>query len=147
MQEALLKAFQNVEQFRGESAISSWLFRITVNQALLFLRSKHPEPTPLDDAEAEWKPIETLRSAERTPEEIYAASEIAGRVRECLERIAPKYRRVLSMRALDEKTHEEIAAELDLKVGLVRVRLHRARRQIKAMLGPSIASAWQRKAA
>lgn len=147
VQEALLKAFQNVEQFRGDAALSSWLFRITVNQALLFLRAKHPQPLPLDDAEAEWKPINTLKSGDRTPEEICAASEMAGRVRECLNRIGPKYRRVLSMRALDEKTHEEIAEELDLTVELVRVRLHRARRQIRQMLAPSLASFYQRKAA
>lgn len=135
VQEALLKAFVHLRQYRGEAALSTWLIRITVNQGLMFLRKQKPEAAELDDTHFRtWQFWGCWSSAGRTPEEICASEETEALVRRCLDRIRPTYRIVLSLKALDEKSHEEIAEQLDIPVELVRVRLHRARREMRRLL-------------
>lgn len=135
VQEALLKAFIHLRQYRGEAALSTWLIRITVNQGLMFLRKQKPEAVELDDTH-----LRTCQfwgcwsSAGRTPEEICASGETEELVRRCLERIRPPYRIVLSLKAVEDKSHQEIAEQLEIPVELVRVRLHRARREMRRLL-------------
>lgn len=135
VQEALLKAYVHFSQYRGEAALSTWLIRITVNQALMFLRKHRPEAAELDDSHFRtWQFWGCWSSAGRTPEEICASGEAEELVRSCLERIRPMYRIVLSLKAVEEKSHEEIAEQLEIPVELVRVRLHRARREMRRLL-------------
>lgn len=135
VQEALLKAFAHLGQYRAEAAFSTWLVRITLNEACMFLRRQRPETTPLDDLHPErWHLSGLWPAPDLDPEQICATRQIEALVRCCLDRIRPNYRIVLSLKALDDKTHEEIAKELEIPVQTVRVRLHRARRELRRML-------------
>ncbi|HKA36608.1 MAG TPA: sigma-70 family RNA polymerase sigma factor [Thermoanaerobaculia bacterium] len=144
VQEAFLSAFRSVGSFRGGSAISTWLHRIVVNACLMKIRgaSRRPE-TPIeeylprfDETGHHAGPVENWAIG---PEEAMLSRETRQTVREAIEKLPAAYRTVLILRDIEELSTEETAEMLALTRNAVKVRLHRARLALRALLAPVFA--------
>jgi RNA polymerase sigma-70 factor (ECF subfamily) len=131
VQEAFLHAYQSLHSFKGDALFFTWLYRIAVNAAISFKRKQRLvlrlQPTtdgvvgldPLDPNEGN-QPGHALEMAEKE-----------RRVHEGLARLSLEHRSVLVMKDMDGMKYEEIAAVLQVPVGTVRSRLHRARLELR----------------
>jgi len=131
-QEAYIRAFKGLRRFRGEARFSTWMYRITANCASTHLgrRRRHRHDELFDDAPvADDAPM-------ASPELRAEAAEFNRRVRAAVDRLPPKLRAVVVLRDLYDMPHEVIAAELGISESAAKVRLHRARRQLRDDLFP-----------
>ena len=134
VQEAFLKAYQNLGAFREDSQFSTWLFRITVNQSLMKLRKQRTtKEASLDEefrAETDILPIEVTDWAPN-PEQLYWASELRDILINCLKEISPILRIVFVLRDVEGLTIDQTAKVLNLSQAAVKARLWRARLQLR----------------
>ena len=137
VQETLLKAYQHLAEFRGDSQFSTWLIRITLNQALSKLRKRRiVKEVSLDDdfdAEDVTLPREVADWAPN-PEELYRASELRSILIASLKQISPILRAVFVLRDIEGLSIDETAEVLQLSIGAVKARLSRARQQLRKLL-------------
>ena len=141
VQEAFLSAFAKIDTFEGRSSIRSWLRRITMNAALMKLRSaKRRDERPIEDFLPEFDRngcrIEPPWTRLATPEEIAESNDRRALVKEKVAELPEAYRTVLVLRDFEELSTREVAETLGLSEAAVRVRLHRARAALKALLEP-----------
>jgi len=126
VQEAFLKAFQHLSEFREDSQFSTWLIRITVNQALMKLRKQRvTKELSLDEdfqSEGNSLPIEVTDWAPN-PEQLYWASELREILITTLEGLRPILQRVFVLRDIEGLTIEETAEVLSLSQAAVKARL------------------------
>jgi RNA polymerase sigma-70 factor, ECF subfamily len=135
LQEALLRAFTRIEQFKGASRFSTWLFRIGVNQALMHLRSKKRsflliDNTADDDAIRSFDPEDTRPN----PELQYQAAELSMTIEKMIRVMPPVFQPVFEMRYLQELSNEEAAVALDMSTPAIKTRAFRARRHLRERL-------------
>jgi RNA polymerase sigma-70 factor (ECF subfamily) len=116
-QEAFLKAWRGISRFRGDSAFSTWLYRIAVNTCLNFKAARRPETRELDEAFVDPRPG-ALVEVER--------ADAASRVREAVSRLPERQRATLILKLFHELTHEEVARVLGSSVGTVKANLFHA---------------------
>lgn len=141
VQEAFLSAFKSLATFDGRAQIGTWLHRITVNAALMKLRTKkrHPE-TPIDDLLPTFKADgHQAAPTGRWTESAGAAaerSEAQTVIRQQIEKLPESYRTVLLLRDIEEFDTETVAQMLDVSISTVKVRLHRARQALRTLLDP-----------
>jgi RNA polymerase sigma-70 factor (ECF subfamily) len=137
VQEAFLKAFQNLGQFRGDSLFSTWLIRITVNQSLMKLRKQRTiREVSLDEdvqAEEHMLPIEVIDWAPN-PEQLYRTSELRNILIKTIEALRPILRTVFVLQDIEGLSTEETAEVLNLSQSAVKSRLWRARLQLRERL-------------
>jgi RNA polymerase sigma-70 factor, ECF subfamily len=137
VQDAFLKAFQNLGQFREESQFSTWLFRITVNQSLMKLRKKRAirEVSLNGDlqADVDMLPIEVIDWAPN-PEQLYWASELRDILISALEELPPTLRTVFVLRDIEGLSTDQTAEVLNLSQAAVKARLWRVRLQLREHL-------------
>ena len=143
VQEAFISAFRSIESFEGRSSIRSWLRRITINVALMKLRSmKRRDERPIDDLLPEFNEnqcrIEAPWTHIATPEEIVEDADTRAWVRARIEELPENYRVVLILRDYEELSTLEVAEQLEISEQAVRVRLHRARSALKKLLEPAL---------
>lgn len=119
-QEAFVQAWRNLSKFRGDSAFGSWLYRITTNTVLSYLRKQKHFQNSLDVDEID------IEYRETQDEKISLEVAIAA--------LPDGARAVFVLYALEGYTHEEIAAMLDIAVGSSKAQLHRARGLLKEKL-------------
>src|ERR1700745_372459 len=145
VQEALLAAHKHINQFRGQSQISTWLTTIVRNCALMQLR-KRPRQIhfPLDEEFGEEQPRflwEGLADERPRPEDQFRDSELVARLRKCIALLSPTLRRTFQLRVMDGLSVFETARILRLPHGTVKARLARARakiaQQMRRALAPS----------
>jgi RNA polymerase sigma-70 factor (ECF subfamily) len=139
VQEAFIKAFRALPQFRGESAFYTWLYRIASNAAKNHLVAKGRRPTSdadIDDAEY-FDNGDALRDAE-TPENRLFGDELAAVVRDALEGLPDDLRTALTLREFEGLSYEDIAEVMDCPVGTVRSRIFRAREAVDARVKAQI---------
>ncbi len=138
-QEAFFRAWRGLSGFQQESAFSTWLFRLTSNVCLDFLRAKKRRPTvslaTVDD-EGEETQME-LPSPGKTPEEIIMAAEEKDALAKAMNQLPVEYREILTMRAINDMSYTDIAETLQLREGTVKSRLARARVALKNILEKS----------
>jgi RNA polymerase sigma-70 factor, ECF subfamily len=141
VQDAFLSAFRAIDRFEGGAQLSTWLHRITVNAALMRLRSRRRRPEEsLDELlphfEADghrsspggpWQPLATLERAE-----------LRTLVRERIDELPESYRTVLLLRDIEELETAEVADLLGVNTGTVKTRLHRARLALRSLLDPHL---------
>jgi RNA polymerase sigma-70 factor, ECF subfamily len=120
-QETLLAVYHGLPRFRGESLLSTWIYRIALRTALR-VRARRPRTAPLD--------FEPAREA-RDPA---LDRERSRQVHEALGRLTAEHRAVLALFSLDGLSHREIAATLGIPAGTVWSRLHLARKKLAAEL-------------
>jgi RNA polymerase sigma-70 factor (ECF subfamily) len=127
VQEAYLRAYRGVGQFRGESRVATWLYRITANCAATHVgRRRRHRHEPLD-ATAEPADPGVADPADRA-----VATDLRVTLEAAIAALPPKLRAVVVLRDVYDLPHEAIAAELGITETAAKVRLHRARRALKA---------------
>ena len=126
-QEVFVRAFKGLRQFKGDSALGTWLYRVGMNACLNRVAVKRPETEPLDAAQH----VDT-RSAD--PLERVVRDERAVVVRLAIRRLPPKQRATLVLRMYQELSHEEIAHILGSSVGAVKANLFHALGNLKRLL-------------
>lgn len=136
VQESLWKAIQHLRDYREEAAFSTWLTRITVNQAIGWVRkrSARPEGHTVESEDPLPEILQQLGAPDPSPEEVCQAQELRSLVQKAVERVDPKYRIPFCRYALDELSYREIADELGVPVTTVKTRIHRARQMLRRAL-------------
>jgi RNA polymerase sigma factor (sigma-70 family) len=127
--EAFGKAFRNLHQYTPDYAFSTWLFKIATNNCIDFIRRKK-DAYSLDKAFENSDGDEMLfepKSDFLNPEEKAIKKQKITLVRSVVEKLQPRYKRLVELRYFEEKSYEEIAVELDLPIGTVKAQLFRAR--------------------
>ncbi len=122
-QDAFLSAFRNFDRFRGESKVTTWLYRIATNAALMKLRK---DRNKRDLTEAGYEELD-LVSPSRGPEELAMNSELQEYLEKGLDLLQPNLKAAVVLRDVQGLTNEETAEVLNLSVSSVKARLHRGR--------------------
>ncbi|MEG0778127.1 MAG: sigma-70 family RNA polymerase sigma factor [Oscillospiraceae bacterium] len=135
-QEAFIKAYNSLGSFRGDSRFSVWLYRLTTNVCLDFLRSEgrksHNSLTFMGDDE-DSKELE-IPDDRFSPETLVEKKELRERLSHGLMRLPKDYRAILLLREIDGLSYDEIAAALSLEEGTVKSRIFRARKKLCSIL-------------
>jgi RNA polymerase sigma-70 factor (ECF subfamily) len=140
-QEAFIKAYRALPNFRGESAFYTWLYRVAINTAKNHLAAQARRP-PGDDIEADTAEQMDMGAALKeldTPENLALQGEIAQTVQRALDDLPQDLRTAITLRELEGLSYEEIAQAMDCPIGTVRSRIFRAREAIDARLKPLLA--------
>lgn len=128
--EAFGKAFNRLHQYTPNYAFSTWLFKIASNNCIDFIRKQKKNlmsiDNPISGNDGDEMTIE-IRDKKRNPEEEAIARQKAELMRNVVEKLKPRYRRLIELRYFKEYSYEEIADELDLPLGTVKAQLFRAR--------------------
>jgi RNA polymerase sigma-70 factor, ECF subfamily len=138
-QEVFLHVFRGIRGFRGGSSLKTWLYRISVRQALNHRRwcwRHHRMQTSIDAEGPEKSPALELKDGEATPFEQCAAHEVQATVRRALASVPTVFRSAVILRDLEGLSYEEIAEVLEVSVGTVKSRIMRGRRMLKEILDP-----------
>jgi RNA polymerase sigma-70 factor, ECF subfamily len=137
MQEAFLKSYEHLANFKGESRFYTWLVRIAVNEALMKLRRRHPGEFSIDEevgAGGEELMPRELDDWGPTPEERYQQVEMQEILSEAIDKLEPDFRIVFILRDVEELSAEETAKLLDLTITATKSRLLRARLKLRQRL-------------
>lgn len=136
-QEAFVKAYRALPQFRGDSAFYTWLYRIAINSAKNAIVSRDRSPIEYDldlqNSEESYDVQGRLKDSE-TPEALVLTDEIRTTVNRAIEALPEDLRTAIVLRELEGLSYEEIAATMDCPVGTVRSRIFRAREAIDRRL-------------
>ena len=137
VQDAFLKAYQNLANFQEQSKFYTWLVRIAVNEALMRLRRRRPERmVSLDEdikTEEDSMPREVAEWAPN-PEQLYSQGELKEILSKTIQGLPPSFRTVFVLRDVEGLSTEETADALDLSIPAVKSRLLRARLQLRERL-------------
>jgi RNA polymerase sigma-70 factor (ECF subfamily) len=135
-QEVFLRVFRTLSQFRGQSALRTWIYRIVVNQVRnrqRWWRRRHrSDVVSLDEHLRNFGDVEAKR--EVLPDRLLASKETASRIWDAMDRLPFDQRTALVLREVDGLKYEEIAYSLEIAVGTVKSRLTRARQSLRAEL-------------
>ena len=140
-QEAFLKAFRNLANFRGDSKFSTWLISITLNEARSRLRSKKIARLESLDTPPEGEGHVTpalLRDWREIPSEALERKEVRSLLQEAITDLPTIYREVFLLRDVEELSVSESAEALGITIASVKVRLHRARIMLQKKLVPQL---------
>ena len=144
-QEAMLKAFANLRQFRGEARFSTWLIQIAVNEARMRRRKDHADVIePIGEREdadgvyttrefADWREI---------PSEALERREVRDLLLEALASLGSKYREVFVLRDVQHLSIAEVSENLGISTASVKTRLLRARLMLRDLLAPKLTGGW-----
>jgi RNA polymerase sigma-70 factor (ECF subfamily) len=142
-QEVFLSAYRNLETFRGEAALSTWLLRIAANRCLNRIRQRkslagRETPWPEPDADGEGSAFQPEGGEDDRPDRVAENRELGAILSEALARLDPDSRSVVLLSDVEGFSYEEIAGLAGVPVGTVKSRLHRARMALRQMLSPAV---------
>ena len=126
-QNALISALRNLRSFRAEAKLSTWLHRLAVNASLDVIRRRRPS--------ASLEELSDRRSEGTSPEESAVTADRARSVHRALAALSPEHRAVVVLHDLQQQDYAEVAEILDIPVGTVKSRIHRARIELAKLLG------------
>lgn len=129
-QEVFVRIFRGLPKFRGDSALGTWIYRLSVNAALTFATRRARQPTAS---------VEILERAE-APAPARRDPHLASRLETALLELPPGYRAVLVLHDVEGLSHDECAAILGCRVGTSKSQLHKARAKMRELLGPELAA-------
>lgn len=137
-QEAFIKAYRAIPNFRGESAFYTWLYRIAINTAKNFLvaQGRRPPGSDVDAEAAEQLDVGGRLKEHETPENHLLTTEIAETVQRAIAELPEDLRTAITLRELEGLSYEEIANAMSCPIGTVRSRIFRARDAIDKKLKP-----------
>ena len=138
-QDAFLKAYRALPNFRGESAFYTWLYRIAINTAKNHLVAAARRPSDVDlgsNEDGEQFEIEDMQSTLETPERLLLTEEIRLTVIDAIGKLPDDLRTAIMLREVDGLSYEEIATVMDCPIGTVRSRIFRAREAVDLRLKP-----------
>jgi len=137
VQDAFLKAYENLEQFQGNSKFYTWLVRIAVNESLMKLRRRRSDRTVSLDEDIETEEDTMPREVadwSPNPEQLYNQGELKDILRKTIQGLPASFRTVFVLRDVEGLSTEETAEALDLSIPAVKSRLLRARLQLRDRL-------------
>ncbi len=138
LQETFIKAFRHIDGFDGRASISTWLYRIATNEALMFLRRRHPETISIDEPNAdsqdeEQEPLQIVDWC-CLPESELLSAEGRSHLDQAVENLPPSLRIVFLLRDIEGLSTEETGQVLNLSETAVKTRLSRARLRLREQL-------------
>jgi RNA polymerase sigma-70 factor (ECF subfamily) len=140
-QEVFVQVFKAIDQFRGESKLSTWIYRIAVNlckNRTLYLSRRHAGEQEDVDEIGERVPFSQAKGVSvgdvSRPDELVEGMQLEVVVKRAIAQIEPDFREVLILRDVEDMSYEEIAAVTNLPDGTVKSRIHRARAQLRALV-------------
>jgi RNA polymerase sigma-70 factor (ECF subfamily) len=155
VQEVFLKVFRNVDSFRGQSSLKTWIYRITVNEAhnhrRWFFRHRRKEVGLEDEGQDTRRPVDVVPDAGRSPFDYVFDHEKQQLIEAALTRINPTFRATVVLRDIADLSYEEIADVLQISLGTVKSRILRGREalreELEGRLEPEAAFHWMPKTA
>ncbi len=149
-QEAFIKAYRALPNFRGDSAFYTWLYRIAVNTAKNYLAAQGRRPRTVSEFQGgeDGESFEAMDVVEdnNTPESAMLTRQVAETVNRAIEALPADLRTAITLREIEGLTYEEIAQAMSCPIGTVRSRIFRAREaiseQLKPVLGTSENKRW-----
>lgn len=149
-QEAFIKAYRALPQFRGESAFYTWLYRIAVNSAKNFLATQGRRPRTIGDfqTDEDGESFDATDVVEdnNTPDAVLHGRQVADRVNSAIDALPEDLRTAITLREIEGMSYEDIAQAMDCPIGTVRSRIFRAREaiaeQLRPLLGTSEGKRW-----
>jgi RNA polymerase sigma-70 factor, ECF subfamily len=137
LQETFIKAFRNLDSFNGRSKVSTWLYRIATNEALMLIRRRKPDAIslqePVERIEGEQEPLQILDWC-CLPEEELLSAEVRRQLDKAVERLPHNLRLVFLLRDIEGLSTRETAEVLNLSETAVKTRLSRARLRLREEL-------------
>ena len=127
-QEAFIRAYRALHQYDPALPFAPWLFRITTNASLNYVRRWHAHETTVDDLP------DAPEEADAGPEQTAVRHEQVAEVVAAMAELPPAYRAALTLRHMQQLSYQEVADALDIPLGTVKTHLHRARAALKARL-------------
>jgi len=127
-QDVFLRAYRGLRNFRGQSSLATWLYRIGVNVCLNRVSAKKPETEAIDEHQF-------VDARSESPSEKMLRDERGARVRAAIAQLPPKQRSTLILRMYHEMSHQEIADTLGSSVGAVKANFFHALGNLKKLLG------------
>jgi len=144
-QEVFVQVFKAIDQFRGESKLSTWIYRIAVNlckNRTKYLSRRHASDQDDLDAMADRAPFSAAKGVSvgdvGRPDELVEGMQLEIVVKRAIAQIEPDFREVLILRDVEDLSYEEIASVTGLADGTVKSRIHRARAQLRALVEKAI---------
>lgn len=140
LQEAMIRAFRALPQFRGDASFATWLFRIAKNLCVRKQQQMLAHPTisldqPLGEEEdAESLLRQMIDHTAQNPQQVVLDEEIRQKVREAVDKLPPNLREILILRDMEDLSNQETAQRTGLTVAAVKARLHRARALLREHL-------------
>lgn len=137
-QEAFIKAYRALPNFRGESAFYTWLYRIAVNTAKNYLavQSRRPSGSNYDVSEIEQIEGADALKEQATPESLLLKDELQATVLKAIEDLPEDLKTAIMLREIEGLSYEEIAGVMECPIGTVRSRIFRAREAIENEMKP-----------
>ncbi|MGA8555995.1 MAG: sigma-70 family RNA polymerase sigma factor [Candidatus Acidiferrales bacterium] len=138
-QDVFLRAFRGIRGFRRGSSLKTWLYRISVRQALNHRRwcwRHHRQQISIDSEPDGNNPALDLKDSDASPFEQLETREMQATVRRALEQVPDSFRSAVILRDLEGLSYEEVAEVLEVSVGTVKSRILRGRRILKEILDP-----------
>jgi RNA polymerase sigma-70 factor (ECF subfamily) len=141
VQEAFLNMYRKLDSFKGDAQFGSWMYRVVVNAGLMRLRKrKRRSEVSVDQENGEFREddyyVATVPQWRVRADEAVENRELRQKIIEAVDELAPKYQTVFLLKEVEGLKLDEIAEVLDLSVGGVKSRLHRARLHLRATLEP-----------
>lgn len=140
-QEVFVQVFKAIDQFRGDSKLSTWIYRIAVNlckNKTKYLARRHAGEQDDIDAIAERVPFSAAKGVSvgdvGRPDELVEGMQVEAIVKRAIAQLEPDFRQALILRDVEDMSYEEIAAVTGLPDGTVKSRIHRARGQLRALV-------------
>ena len=131
VQEVFIKLFRSIRDFKRESRLSTYLYRMTVNTAIDHLRKTgKAHVSSLDEEEA----IQPAEEPERRPDRIFLYKELEGKVNEALNKLPVDQRTAMVLREVEGLSYQEIAETMKSSIGTVMSRLHYGRKRMQELL-------------
>jgi RNA polymerase sigma-70 factor (ECF subfamily) len=139
-QDAFIKAYRALPNFRGESAFYTWMYRIAINTAKNYLvaRNRRPPASDLDIEDAEFFAGNDAMHEMNTPERNLLRDELQSVIDQAFRDLPEDLRTAVTLREIDGLSYEEIAEAMDCPIGTVRSRIFRAREAIDKKIQPLI---------
>ncbi|MBI4503449.1 MAG: sigma-70 family RNA polymerase sigma factor [Gemmatimonadetes bacterium] len=140
-QETFVKALNAIGSYRPEFKFSSWIFKIANNAAIDHLRKRELNTLSLEGSRDATSPerveATALQIGDRgeSPLQEMEARELGSAIEQAIGQLRPEYRSCILLRHVEDRSYEEIAQILDLPLGTVKTYIHRARTELKAVLG------------
>lgn len=144
-QEVFVQVFKAIDQFRGDSKLSTWIYRIAVNlckNRSKYLARRHTSKTDDVDGMHDRSPLSNAKGVSvgtiARPDELIEGMQLEIIVKRAIEQVEPDFREVLILRDVEDLSYEEIASVTGLAAGTVKSRIHRARAQLRALVEKAI---------
>jgi RNA polymerase sigma-70 factor (ECF subfamily) len=130
VQEIFIKVYRGLHTFRGDSKLSTWIYRIARNESLNVVERSKYKLLPIEEADS-------IKSENENPAELYSRKNMSALLRRFISTLNEHYRVALELRYMGEKTYSEIAEIMEIPEGTVKTYIHRAKKTLKGMISVS----------